>query len=431
MFKFNGSWLNRLLPPSFKETFRSLRFRNFRLFMCSQIVSMTGIWMQRMTTGWLVYTLTESPFLLSTIDFAGQIPILVLGLFSGALVDRWNKRRLIQFTQMLLMVLALTLAFLTLSGRVSFGAVFLISICLGSINAFDMPARQACISQMVDRSDYLTNAIALNSSVFNLSRLIGPTMAGLIVAAVGEGYSFLLTGLAFLAPVYAFSVIQIPHSVPLENNKQQSMWASIREGLMYVKSNKHLRTLLALVSCISLLGMPIYVVFPVLVHRNLSGGSQLLGFLLGGLGIGALGGTIKIASASNIKGMPLKLCHSLLMLGVGLMGMGAARQPYIAILITPMIGWGLVHSMTSCNTMLQTFISDTMRGRVMSLYSMALSGVAPLGSLVAGALMHRWGVVFTICIQGGACIFISLLFMFRFNRVLDNSIHSLYAEENG
>ena len=419
--------MNMQIPSSLKETFRSLRFRNFRLFMSSQVISMTGIWMQRMATGWLIYRLTESPFLLSAIDFASQIPILLLGLFSGVLVDRLDKRRLIQVTQCFLMLLAMLLAFLTLTDRVTFASVFFISICLGSINAFDMPARQACISQMVDRSDYLTNAIALNSAVFNLSRVIGPTMAGFVVAAVGEGYCFLFTGIAFCAPIYAFSVMRLRHTPPVV--EKQNMFSSIKEGLGYIRYNKHLRTILALVSCISLLGMPIYVVFPVLVVENLSGGAQLLGVLLGGIGVGALAGTMKIASASSIRGMPRRLFYSLLLLGIGLVCMGIARNQILAVLATPLVGWGLVHSMTSCNTMLQTFISDAMRGRVMSLYSMCLSGMAPLGSIVAGIIMHRFGVVPAILLQGGACIVTAFVFT-RFIRLLDNSIHSLYAEED-
>ena len=402
-----------------------MQFRNFRLFISSQIVSMTGIWVQRMTTGWLVYGLTKSPFLLSAIDFASQIPILILGLFAGALVDRLDKQRLIQRTQCLLMILALSLAYLTLSNKVSFVAVFLISICLGCINAFDMPARQACISQMVERPDYLTNAIALNSAVFNLSRVIGPTMAGFIVALVGEGYCFLVTGIAFCAPIYAFFVMKLPPAEPV--TERQGMFSSIKEGIGYVAKNRHLRTLLVLVSCISFLAMPIYVNFPVLVVERLAGNAQHLGFLLGGIGVGALGGTMKIASASSIRGMPRRLFYSLMLLALSLTAMSFVRMKTLAVLLSPAVGWGFVHSVTSCNTMLQTFIPDSMRGRVMSLYSMCVSGIAPIGSILAGSIMHHFGVMWAILFQGCALTVTALVFT-RFIRLLDNSIHSLYED---
>lgn len=415
------------LPFAVEDTFRSLRSRNFRLFMASQIISMTGIWVQRMSMGWLVYSLTDSPFLLSLNDFASQIPILLFGLFTGAIVDRTDKRRLIQRTQFLLMLLALTLAFLTLSSRASFTFIFFVSICLGCTNALDMPARQACISQMVDRPDYLTNAIALNSAVFNLSRVIGPTVAGFVVAAIGEGYCFLLTGLAFCAPIYALSVMKLRTASSSASEKRPGMLSSIREGISYVGQNRHLSTILLFVCCTSFLGLPIYVMFPVLVRKVLEGDARLFGYLLGGIGIGALCGTIKIAAASGIQGMPRRLFYSLLTFGTALTTMGLVQNRLLIITLSVFVGWGLIHSTTACNTMIQTFISDTMRGRVMGLYSIAVSGIAPIGSILAGSLMHHFGVVPTILVHGGACIMTALMFRY-FIPILDNRIYILYEE---
>lgn len=409
------------------ETFRSLQSRNFRLFMTSQVVSMTGIWMQRMVTVWLVLSLTDSPFRSSSNDFASQIPILVLGLFSGALVDRIDKKRLIQATQFMLLLIALLMGFLTLSQRASYPIILMVSILLGSINAFDMPARQACISQMVDCPDCLANAIALNSAVFNLSRVIGPSVAGFIVAAVGEGYCFLLTGLAFLAPIYALFIMRLPPQAPPETPRP-SVVLSIREGLAYVKENRHLEIVLLLMCAVSFLGMPIYVTFSALVKMVLREDASLFGLILSGVGLGALSSTIRIASARSIRGFPSRMFWALIVMGVGLLSMALVRNRWILLPMSALVGGGLVYSTTGCNTMLQSFISDDMRGRVMSLYVMAFSGFAPLGSLAAGAIMNRVGVTWAILLQGAGCFLTAAVFR-CFVKVLDRNIRALYGEK--
>ena len=409
------------------ETFRSLQSRNFRLFMTSQVVSMTGIWMQRMVTVWLVLSLTDSPFRSSSNDFASQIPILVLGLFSGALVDRIDKKHLIQATQFMLLLIALLMGFLTLSQRVSYPIILMVSILLGSINAFDMPARQACISQMVDCPDCLANAIALNSAVFNLSRVIGPSVAGFIVAAVGEGYCFLLTGLAFLAPIYALFIMRLPPQAPPETPRP-SVVLSIREGLAYVKENRHLEIVLLLMCAVSFLGMPIYVTFSALVKMVLREDASLFGLILSGVGLGALSSTIRIASAWSIRGFPSRMFWALIVMGVGLLSMALVRNRWILLPMSALVGGGLVYSTTGCNTMLQSFISDDMRGRVMSLYVMAFSGFAPLGSLAAGAIMNRVGVTWAILLQGAGCFLTAAVFR-CFVKVLDRNIRALYGEK--
>ena len=395
--------------------------------MTSQVVSMTGIWMQRMATVWLVLSLTDSPFRSSSNDFASQIPILVLGLFSGALVDRIDKKHLIQATQFMLLLIALLMGFLTLSQRVSYPIILMVSILLGSINAFDMPARQACISQMVDCPDCLANAIALNSAVFNLSRVIGPSVAGFIVAAVGEGYCFLLTGLAFLAPIYALFIMRLPPQAPPETPRP-SVVLSIREGLAYVKENRHLEIVLLLMCAVSFLGMPIYVTFSALVKMVLREDASLFGLILSGVGLGALSSTIRIASAWSIRGFPSRMFWALIVMGVGLLSMALVRNRWILLPMSALVGGGLVYSTTGCNTMLQSFISDDMRGRVMSLYVMAFSGFAPLGSLAAGAIMNRVGVTWAILLQGAGCFLTAAVFR-CFVKGLDRNIRALYGEK--
>ena len=395
--------------------------------MTSQVVSMTGIWMQRMATVWLVLSLTDSPFRSSSNDFASQIPILVLGLFSGALVDRIDKKHLIQATQFMLLLIALLMGFLTLSQRASYPIILMVSILLGSINAFDMPARQACISQMVDCPDCLANAIALNSAVFNLSRVIGPSVAGFIVAAVGEGYCFLLTGLAFLAPIYALFIMRLPPQAPPETPRP-SVVLSIREGLAYVKENRHLEIVLLLMCAVSFLGMPIYVTFSALVKMVLREDASLFGLILSGVGLGALSSTMRIASARSIRGFPARMFWALIVMGVGLLSMALVRNRWILLPMSALVGGGLVYSTTGCNTMLQSFISDDMRGRVMSLYVMAFSGFAPLGSLAAGAIMNRVGVTWAILLQGAGCFLTAAVFR-CFVKVLDRNIRALYGEK--
>ena len=389
--------------------------------MTSQVVSMTGIWMQRMVTVWLVLSLTDSPFRSSSNDFASQIPILVLGLFSGALVDRIDKKHLIQATQFMLLLIALLMGFLTLSQRVSYPIILMVSILLGSINAFDMPARQACISQMVDCPDCLANAIALNSAVFNLSR------AGFIVAAVGEGYCFLLTGLAFLAPIYALFIMRLPPQAPPETPRP-SVVLSIREGLAYVKENRHLEIVLLLMCAVSFLGMPIYVTFSALVKMVLREDASLFGLILSGVGLGALSSTIRIASARSSRGFPSRMFWALIVMGVGLLSMALVRNRWILLPMSALVGGGLVYSTTGCNTMLQSFISDDMRGRVMSLYVMAFSGFAPLGSLAAGAIMNRVGVTWAILLQGAGCFLTAAVFWCSV-KILDRNIRTLYGEK--
>ncbi|WP_347712943.1 MFS transporter [uncultured Fretibacterium sp.] len=410
-----------------RETFRSLQSRNFRLFMTSQVVSMTGIWMQRMATVWLVLSLTDSPFLSSSNDFASQIPVLVLGLFSGALIDRVDKKHLIQVTQFMLLLIALLMGSLTLSQRASYPVILMVSILLGSINAFDMPARQACISEMVDRPDFLSNAIALNSAVFNLSRVIGPSVAGFIVAAVGEGYCFLLTGLAFLAPIYALFIMRLPPQAPPETPRA-GVGQSVREGLVYIGENRHLGVVLLLMCAVSFLGMPIYVTFSALVKLVLREDASLFGLILGCVGLGALSSTMRIASAPSIRGFPARMFWALIVMGTGLLSMALARNRWILLPMSALVGGGLVYSTTGCNTMLQTFISDDMRGRVMSLYVMAFSGFAPLGSLAAGAIMSRVGVTWSILFQGAGCFLTATVFR-CFVKALDRNIRALYGDK--
>lgn len=407
-----------------RETFRSLQSLNFRLFMSSQIVSMTGIWMQRMATVWLVLSLTDSPFLSSVNDFASQVPILILGLFAGALIDRVDKKHVIQATQFLLLLLALSMSALTLTQRATYPIVLLISILLGVTNAFDMPARQACISQMVDHPDFLPNAIALNSAVFNLSRVIGPSAAGFIVAAVGEGYCYLLTGLAFLAPIYALSVMRLPYHEP-PKGPRASVGESIKEGLVYVAEHRHIGIVLLLICSLSFWGMPIYVTFSSLVKLVIKEDASFFGLVLGGVGLGALLSTIHIASAPNIRGFPIRMFFSLLLMGTGLAAMAWIHSRWVLLSMSTLVGGGLVYGTTGCNTMLQTFISDAMRGRVMSLYVMAFSGFAPLGSLLAGLIMSRIGVVEAILLQGIGCFLTAALYS-RSVKLLDRSIRILY-----
>lgn len=381
-----------------------------------------------MTTVWLVLSLTNSPFLSSLNDFASQVPIVLLGLFSGVLIDRMDKRHLIQATQFVLMTLAFAMAIMTFTNKINYTFIFMISVCLGCVNAFDMPARQACISLMVDRPDHLTNAIAINSAVFNLSRVIGPSVAGFAVTAIGESYCYFFTGLAFIAPIYALSIMKLRPQVKANTEEKVSIKNSILEGLSYVRQNAHLKITLLMVSAVCFLAMPIYVTFSALVKLELKTEASLFGLILGGVGLGALVSTFKIAALPDIRGLPRRIFWSLLLLGFGILAMALSKNHAVLVIMAAFVGMGFVYTTTGCNTMLQTFISDNMRGRVMSLYVMSFSGASPLGSLVAGIIMDKVNVLTAIFCQGLLCI-VTAFFYIRYIKVLDNKIQSLHHNQ--
>ena len=381
---------------------RALRHRNYRLFFSGQGVSLIGTWMTRVATGWLVYRLTGSAFLLGLVSFAGQIPILVLGPFAGVWVDRWNRHRVLVVTQALSMLESFGLAVLALTHITTVHEVILLNLFQGAVNSFDMPARQAFVIEMVEEPDDLGNAIALNSSLVNAARLIGPSLAGLIIAGVGEGYCFLIDGVSYLA-VIASLLLMIVIPRPTER-AHPSVISELRDGWNYVVGFRPIWSILLLLVCISLVGMPYTTLMPIFAGTVLHGGAHTLGFLMGAVGVGALAGAVTLAARPSVLGLGRVVPMTAAGFGASLIAFAGSRVLGLSLFLLVITGFCFMQNLASCNTILQTIVEDKMRGRVMSFYSMAFQGIAPFGSLIAGVIASRIGAPYTLMIGGAICI---------------------------
>jgi MFS family permease len=389
-----------------------LRHRNFRLYFGGQTVSLIGTWMTRIATSWLVYRLTGSALLLGTVSFAGQIPTFIFAPFAGVWVDRLDRRQVLVWTQALSMIQSLALAALTLSGHITIPWILILAISQGIINAFDMPGRQAFTVQMVeDRAD-LSNAIAINSSMVNVARLVGPSLAGMLIAATSEGWCFLVDGVSYIAVIASLLAMRI-HQQQLRR-ETASMWLELHEGWKYVSAFVPIRIILSLFALVSLVGMPLVVLMPIEAAKVLHGGAHTLGFLMGAMGLGALISALSLAARKTVRGLIRIIPIAALLFGFGLIGFGLSRSLWLSLLMVMISGAGLMQVMAASNTIVQTLTSEDMRGRVMSYYTMAFMGMAPFGSLMAGTMAHALGVSWTMIISGalillGAAWFITRL----------------------
>lgn len=385
----------------FRHALRALGARSYRLFFMGQSVSLIGLWIQRVALGWLVYRITLSPLSLGFVDFIGQFPIFCLALFTGVWLDRWELRNVLIVTQWLAVVQALVLAVLTLSGIVTYWQIVLLSTFLGVINAFDMPARQAYVIQLVERKEDLGSAIALNSSLFNGARLIGPSIAGVAIATVGEGVCFLVNGISFMGTIAALRAIKPTHkksAVP-----SRTGISSVIDGIEYAFRVQPIRALLLLLTLLSLVGLPYLVLLPVFAREVLGGGPRTLGYMMAASGAGALGGTFFLASRKGPEGLEKVISLATALFGISLSAFSVSSTPWISFPLISAVGFGMVLAISSCNTLLQTLVDDHMRGRVMSLYVMSLIGIGPLGSLLAGAAAHYAGAPVTFFVGGLIC----------------------------
>ncbi|HZR45079.1 MAG TPA: MFS transporter [Candidatus Manganitrophaceae bacterium] len=385
---------------------RALNHRNFRLFFAGQLVSLTGTWIQTVAQSWLVYRLTGSATLLGLVGFSGQIPVFLLAPFGGAVADRHPRRSIIIATQTASMLTALLLAALTLTGRVAVWHVYLLAGLLGVINAFDIPARQAFIVDMVGKGDFM-NAIALNSSMFNGARIIGPAIAGVLVAAVGEGWCFFINGVSYIAVIAGLLAMEVKK--PVRAGPQRSALFGILEGFRYVVRTGPIRALLLLLGLVSLLGMPYAVLMPIIADRILHGGASGLGLLMGASGIGALLGTLGLAMRRQLHGLETWVIFSSIGLGVSLILFSLSRSFWLSAALLIPVGSSMMVGMAASNTLIQAMVPDSLRGRVMAVYSMMFMGMAPFGALLAGLLADRVGAPMTIGIGGGASILGSLI----------------------
>jgi MFS family permease len=397
------------MPSDFvKQTLRALRYRNYRLFFSGQSLSLIGTWMQQVALGWLVYRMTDSAFLLGLVGFSSQIPTFILASFAGVLADRYNKHKIIIATQTLAMIQAFILAFLTLTGSIQIWQILLLSLFSGLINAFDMPTRQSFVIDMVEDRNDLPNAIALNSSMFNAARLIGPTLAGFLITAIGEGFCFLVNGLSYLTVIVALLMMKI--SVNINNRKKEKVLKGMKEGIKYAYNHKPIRVLLLLIGLVSLTGMPYTVLMPVFAKDILHGNAHTLGFLFGAVGSGALIGAIYLASRKTVLGLGRWIAIATSIFSLGLLFFSFSRNIYLSVGLMLFTGFGMMMQMASTNTLLQTLVDDDKRGRVMSLYVMAFMGTAPFGSFMAGTLASTIGAPYTVLSSGIICLIGAVLF---------------------
>jgi MFS family permease len=391
-------------------TLRALQYRNFRLFFGGQFISLVGTWMQNVSQAWLVYRLTGSAVLLGAIGFAGQIPVFVLSTAGGIAADRFSRRRIVIATQTAAMLLAFALAALTLSGEVRIWHVFVLSSLLGVVNSFDIPARQSFIVEMVGKPD-LMNAIALNSSMFNASRVVGPAIAGLLVAGIGEGWCFFANGVSYIAVIAGLVAMRIAAREPFAH--PGSPLAHVVEGFRFVISNPPVHALLILLGVVSLTGMPYVVLMPIFADRILHGGARALGGLMGAAGVGALGGALLLASRQNLKGLGTWVAAAALSFGACLTAFAASRNLGLSAALLVPAGFSMMIQMGSSNTLIQSMVPDRLRGRVMSVYSMMFMGMAPIGSLLAGAAASRLGAPVTVAAGGLVCMAAAGVFRLR------------------
>jgi MFS family permease len=391
----------------FPVALRSLRARNYRLFIGGQLISLVGTWMQTVAQSWLVYRMTDSGAMLGLIGFAGQIPVFVLAPLGGVIADRFDRRRVLIGTQSTMMVLALTLAGLTLSGVIEVWQIFVLASLLGLANAFDIPARQAFIVQMVYRDD-LVNAIALNSSMVNGARIVGPAVAGIVVAAVGEGWCFLLNGLSYIAVLTALVSMRITSR--RQSHVSISAWASIVEGFAFAWHTTPVRALLLLLGLVSLMGMPYTVLMPIFADRILQGGPDAYGLLMSSSGVGALAGAASLTVRRSVQGLGRWVAVSATAFGLCLIAFSFSRSLWLSGLVLMPAGFFMMVEMAASNTLIQSMVPDRLRGRVMAVYSMMFMGMAPLGALFAGALASPLGAPATVALGGGACIIGGVVF---------------------
>ncbi len=407
-----------------RNIFRSLQYRNYRLFFSGQSVSLIGTWMQRLAMPWLVYRLTDSAFILGVVGFAGQIPTFLLAPVAGVLTDRWNRYHILVMTQVLAMIQALILAFLYFIDVIQVWHVVALSIVLGCINAFDVPARQSLVVEMIDKKEDLGNAIALNSSLVNGARLVGPSIAGVCIASLGEGICFLLNGVSYIFVITSLLFMKV--SFKKQASANPNVLKELKEGFAYTFGFMPIKSIILLLALVSLMGMSYVVLMPVFAKEILHGGPHTFGLLMGASGIGALLGALYLASRKSVLGLGGLIPLATAVFGLGLVAFSFSRCFLLSLLLMVMAGLGMMLQMASSNTILQTIVDDDKRGRVMSFYTMAFMGTAPFGSLLAGSLASLTGAPTALLIGGLFCVCGAVWFSTRLQG-LRQLVHPIYV----
>ncbi len=385
---------------------RALRHRNFQLFFSGQLISLIGTWMQSVAQSWLVYRLTGSALLLGSVGFASQVPVFLFAPLGGITADRYNRRHIVIGTQVAAMLLAFILAALTLLHKVQVWHVFVLASLLGVVNAFDIPGRQSFLVDMVGKED-LMNAIALNSSMFNGARVIGPAIAGILVAKIGEGWCFFVNAVSYIAVIIGLLMMNVrsPARAAMASPLEHMM-----EGFRFVNRTGPIRALLLLLGLVSLVGMPYVVLMPIFADQILHGGARGLGILMGATGVGALLGALTLAFREGVKGLGRWVAWCSAGFGASLVVFSLSHNFWVSVILLLPVGYTIMLQMASSNTLIQAMVPDALRGRVMAVYSMMFMGMAPIGALFGGALAERLGAPLTVAIGGlasvaGACWF--------------------------
>jgi MFS family permease len=409
-----------------KSIFRALRHRNYRLFFSGQTISLVGTWMQQVAVAWLVYRLTNSAFLLGIVGFVGQIPTFICSPFAGVLADRHNRKNILLITQVLAMLQALILSLLIFSGHIQVWHIIVLSASLGIINSFDLPVRQAFTVEMIEDREDLSNAIALNSSMVNAARLIGPSIAGILIASVGEGMCFLLNALSYIAVIASLLAMKIIR--PPVKTFNRNILLELKDGFRYAFNFYPIKIILILLALISLMGVPYQVLMPVFAKDIFHGGARTLGFLVAMGGVGALTGALYLASRRNVLGLGRIIALSAGLFGVCIIAFSFSRIIWVSMAILFFGGFGMMVQMASSNIILQTIVDEDKRGRVMSFYTMSFMGTAPFGSLLAGSLASKVGAPNTLLFGGICCIIGACLFAVKLP-LMRKQTHPIYAKK--
>ncbi len=408
-------------------TLRAFRHRNYRLFLAGQLVSLVGTWMQSVAQSWLVYRLTGSSVLLGLVGFAGQFPVFLLAPIGGSLADRWNRHKIIVFTQSAAMILAFILAALTLSDKINLIAIFILTALVGMVFAFDIPARQAFLLEMVGRDD-LMNAIALNSSMVNGARMLGPAIAGVLVSIVGEGWCFFLNGVSYLAVLGGLLAMRLQPWTPGPPAGRSAL-GHIAEGFGFVARTAPIRALLLLLGLVSLMGMPYMVLMPIFADKILNGGPSALGVLMGASGVGALLGALTLASRSGVRGLGRWVVYASVGFGLSLIAFSTSKVFWLSVALLVPVGFSMMVQMAASNTLIQSMVPDRLRGRVMAVYSMMFMGMAPFGALLAGVLARSLGAPGTVATGGVVCIVGGMVFGLRLPALRGEGLKLVVAQE--
>jgi MFS family permease len=406
---------------------RALRHRNFQLFFSGQLISLVGTWMQSVAQSWLVYRLTGSALLLGSVGFAGQIPVFLFAPLGGIAADRHNRQRIVIATQTASLLLAFILSALTLTHKVQVWHVFVLAALLGVVNAYDIPGRQAFLVDMVGKDD-LMNAIALNSSMFNGARVIGPAIAGILVARIGEGWCFFANGVSYIAVIIGLLMMRV-HSPG--HASSASPFEHMMEGFRFVNQTAPIRALLLLLGMVSLVGMPYVVLMPIFADQILHGGAQGLGILMGATGVGALFGALTLAFREGVRGLGRWVAWCCAGFGASLVVFALSHNFWLSVILLLPVGYSMMLQMACSNTLIQVMVPDALRGRVMAVYSMMFMGMAPIGALLGGALAERLGAPYTVALGGLACLAGAGWFAFHLPKIRIEARRLIVAQAAG